>query len=211
FSFTFLTICALCIALVIIAFAIWGSYTKRSTVQGQLTPQSGLVQGYTTQSGTILKKNVYEGQSVKTGDILFTISTESYGEQGSITDALAKQTQLKEQSIRNEISRIRFIHQDEKRTINNQISLLNGTLVKVENLIYNQLERINLAKRNQQRYEIMLKQDAASYEEFEARKINYLDQLAQYESLQREKVSLEKQLTEQQISLSGLENRQNNQ
>ncbi|HHP6765531.1 TPA: HlyD family secretion protein, partial [Acinetobacter baumannii] len=69
----------------------------------------------------------------------------------------------------------------------------------------------NLAKRNQQRYEIMLKQDAASYEEFEARKINYLDQLAQYESLQREKVSLEKQLTEQQISLSGLENRQNNQ
>lgn len=211
FSFTFLTICALCIALVIIAFAIWGSYTKRSTVQGQLIPQSGLIQVYTTQSGTILKKNVYEGQSVKTGDILFTISTESYGEQGSITDALAKQTQLKEQSIRNEISRIRFIHQDEKRTINNQISLLNGTLVKIENLIYNQLERINLAKRNQQRYEIMLKQDAASYEEFEARKINYLDQLAQYESLQREKVSLEKQLTEQQISLSGLENRQNNQ
>ncbi|MDV2944742.1 biotin/lipoyl-binding protein, partial [Acinetobacter baumannii] len=145
FSFTFLTICALCIALVIIAFAIWGSYTKRSTVQGQLIPQSGLIQVYTTQSGTILKKNVYEGQSVKTGDILFTISTESYGEQGSITDALAKQTQLKEQSIRNEISRIRFIHQDEKRTINNQISLLNGTLVKVENLIYNQLERINLA------------------------------------------------------------------
>lgn len=54
----------------IIAFAIWGSYTKRSTVQGQLIPQSGLIQVYTTQSGTILKKNVYEGQSVKTGDIL---------------------------------------------------------------------------------------------------------------------------------------------
>ncbi|MFI7982020.1 HlyD family secretion protein, partial [Acinetobacter baumannii] len=128
-----------------------------------------------------------------------------------IADALAKQTQLKEQSIRNEITRMRFIHQDEKRTINNQIGLLNGTLVKVENLIANQRERVNLAKKNQQRYGNILHENAISHEEFEARKIDYLDQLAQYESLQREKVSLEKQLTEQQISLSGLENRQNNQ
>ncbi len=194
----------------IIAFAIWGSYTKRSTVKGQLIPQSGLIQVYTTQSGTVLKKNVYEGQSVEKGDILFTISTASYGEQGSIADALAKQTQLKEQSIRNEITRMRFIHQDEKRTINNQISLLNGTLVKVENLIANQWERVNLAKKNQQRYGNILHENAISHEEYEARKIDYLDQLAKYESLQREKVSLEKQLTEQQISLSGLENRQNN-
>lgn len=210
FSFTFLTICALCIALVIIAFAIWGSYTKRSTVQGQLIPKSGLIQVYTTQSGTVLKKNVYEGQGVKKGDILFTISTASYGEQGSIAEALAKQIQLKEQSIRNEINRMHFIHQDEKRTINNQIGLLQGTLDKVENLIANQRERVNLAKRNQQRYGNILHENAISHEEFEARKIDYLDQLAQYESLQREKVSLEKQLTEQQISLSGLENRQNN-
>ncbi len=42
---------------------------------------------------------------------------------------------------------MRFIHQDEKRTINNQIGLLNGTLVKVENLIANQRERVNLAKK----------------------------------------------------------------
>ncbi|MBI0422153.1 HlyD family efflux transporter periplasmic adaptor subunit [Acinetobacter sp. ACIN00229] len=210
FSFTFFTICALCIALVIIAFAIWGSYTKRSTVQGQLIPQSGLIQVYTTQSGTILKKNVYEGQTVQKGDILFTISTASYGEQGSIADALAKQTQLKEQSLRNEITRMHFIHQDEKRTINNQISLLNGTLDKIKNLIANQQERVNLAKRNQQRYGNILNENAISHEEFEARKIDYLDQLAQYESLQREKVSLEKQLTEQQINLSGLKNKQNN-
>lgn len=210
FSFTFLTICALCIALLIVAFTIWGSYTKRSTVQGQLIPKSGLIQIYTTQSGTILKKNVYEGQTVQKGDILFIISTASYGEQGSIADALAKQTQLKEQSIRNEITRMHFIHQDEKRKINNQISLLNGTLVKIKNLIANQQERVNLAKKNQQRYSNILHDNAISHEEFEARKIDYLDQLAQYESLQREKVSLEKQLTEQQISLSGLGNRQNN-
>lgn len=210
FSFTFLTVCALAVALIIIAFAIWGSYTKRSTVQGQLIPQSGLIQVYTTELGTILKKNVYEGQFVKKGDTLFIISTENYSEQGSVANALAKQTQLKEQSIRNEITRMHLIHQDEKRAINNQINLLNGTLAKVENLLGNQRERINLAKKNQQRYGNILHENAISHEEFEAKKIDYLDQVAQYESLQREKVSLQKQLMEQQISLSGLENRQNN-
>ena len=209
-SFSFLTICALGVAVVIITFVIWGSYTKRSTVQGQLIPQSGLIQVYTTQSGTILKKNVYEGQIVKKGDILFTISTTSYGEQGSIADALVKQTQLKEQSIRNEISRMRFIQQDERQTINNQINLLKESLVKINNLIANQSERVNLSKKNQQRYDNILHENAISHEEFEVKKIDYLDQLARYESLQREKISLEKQITEQQISLSGLENRQNN-
>lgn len=210
FSFTFFTGCAFCIALVIIAFAIWGSYTKRSTVQGQLVPQFGLIQVYTTQSGTVLKKNVYEGKMVKKGDILFTISIGSFGEQGSIAEALAKQTQLKEQSIRNEITRVRLLHLDEEKTINNQIDLLNETLIKVKKLIVNQQQRINLAKKNQQRYESILHENAISHEEFEAKKIDYLDQLTQYESLQREKSSLEKQLQEQKINLSGLKNKQKN-
>lgn len=210
FSFTFLTVCALCIALVIVTFAIWGSYTKRSTVQGQLIPQSGLIQVYATQQGTIVKKNVYEGQKVKQGDILFTISIANYSEQGDIAAALVKQTQLKEQSIQNEIMRMHLIHQSEKQTTLNQISLLNESLLKINNLILIQKNRVNLAKSNQQRYETALKQNATSYEEFEARKTNYLDQVSQYESLQREKITLEKQLNEQSINLDGLQNRQNN-
>ncbi|MEG2272249.1 HlyD family efflux transporter periplasmic adaptor subunit [Acinetobacter johnsonii] len=210
FSFTFLTVCALGIALVIIIFAIWGSYTKRSTVQGQLIPQSGLIQVYTTQQGTVIKKNVYEGKKVKQGDILFTISISNYNEQGDIAAALVKQIKLKEQSIQNEMMRMRLIHQSEKQTNLNQISLLTEGLSKINNLIVIQKNRVNLAKSNHQRYETALKQNATSYEEYEARETNYLDQVSQYESLQREKITLEKQLNEQSINLNGLQNRQNN-
>lgn len=41
-SFTFLTCCALAIGLTLVAFLIWGDYTKRSTVKGQLIPERGL-------------------------------------------------------------------------------------------------------------------------------------------------------------------------
>lgn len=210
FSFTFLTICASCTALLIAAFAIWGSYTKRSTVQGQLIPQSGLIQIYATQQGTIVKKNVYEGQVIKQGDILFVISTTSYSEQGDIAAALSKQTQLKEQSIRNEIMRMPLLHQNEKETTLNQINLLKENLVKIDNLILNQKHSVALAQINQERYEKAYKQNAASHEEFEEKKVDLLNQVSQYESLKREKIIFEKQLKEQKINLSGLQNKQSN-
>ncbi|ENU29347.1 hypothetical protein F991_02736 [Acinetobacter sp. CIP-A165] len=210
FSFTFFTYFSLCITLVIITFTIWGSYTKRSTVKGQLTPLSGLIQVYATQQGTIMKKNIYEGQKVQKGDILYVISTTNYTEHGDIAAALAKQTQLKEQSLRNEIMRLHLIHQNEKQTVLNQISLLNESLIRVNNLLLNQRNRVNLAKNNQKRYEIALQQNAASHEEVEAKKIEYFDQVSQYESLQRDKVTLEKQFNEQKIVLDGLQNKQSN-
>lgn len=189
---------------------IFGSYTKRSTVKGQLIPQLGLIQVYTRQEGIVLKKNAFEGKRVKQGDILFIISTTNYGEQGDIGAALTQQTQLKEQSIRNEVTRMSQIHQNEKKTILNKISSIKENLNKIEHLISNQKQRIIFAEKNKHRYESILKDNAISYEQFENKKIDYLDRLTEYESLQREKTYLQEQLKEEKIKLSGLKHKQNN-
>ena len=42
-SFTFLTLLAAAMALLVVGFFLFGSYTKRSTVSGQLVPASGQV------------------------------------------------------------------------------------------------------------------------------------------------------------------------
>ncbi|MND62015.1 Colicin V secretion protein CvaA [compost metagenome] len=184
FSFTILTFITLCIGLIIIIFLTWGTYTKHSTVQGQLIPQSGLVQVYPTLPGTIIKKYIYEGKNVKKGDILYVISTTSYNENGDINGALIEQIYNKEQSIRNEILRLRLIHQTEKQ--------------------------INLSQKNQNRYYQALKNNAASYEEFELKRSIYLDQLTQYKSLEREKIMKEREIQEQKITLTGLNSKQKN-
>jgi membrane fusion protein len=210
FSFTFLTICAVIIGLIIIAFSVWGSYTKRSTVPGQLIPKTGLIQVYATQQGTIVQKNAYEGQVVKKGDTLFLISTANYGENGDIAAALSKQTQLKEQSIRNEIMRLHIVHKSERESLVNQSNLLKEYIRKMDSLINNQKNAVDLAKINENRYQAAFKQNAVSNEELEEKKTNYFSEFAQYESLKREKITFEKQLNEQIINLSGLENKQRN-
>jgi len=210
FSFTILTFIILCIGLIIIIFLTWGTYTKHSTVQGQLIPQSGLVQVYPTLPGTIIKKNIYEGKNVKKGDILYVISTTSYNENGDINGALIEQIYNKEQSIRNEILRLRLIHQTEKQNNLNYISSLNENLLKINNILSDQKKQINLSQKNQNRYYQALKNNAASYEEFELKRSIYLDQLTQYKSLEREKIMKEREIQEQKITLNGLSNKQKN-
>lgn len=210
FSFTFLTFFSLCIAVVIIIFVVSFNYTKRSTVQGQLIPQLGLIQVYSNQQGNIVKKNVYEGKVVKKGDVLFVISTATYSENGDIVAALSKQTKLKERSLDNEIMRMRQLHKDEKEAVINQINLLKDNLLRIDNLVINQKNQINLARINQERYENAFKQNAVSTEEFEKKKAELLNQISSSELLQREKITLNKQLTEQKINLNGLQNKQNN-
>ena len=59
-SFAFLTALAVALAGVVIAFLVWGTYTKRSTVAGQLVPDSGLIKVYVQQPGIVLVKQVVE-------------------------------------------------------------------------------------------------------------------------------------------------------
>ena len=50
-SFSFLTLLAAAMALLVVGFFLFGSYTKRSTVSGQLVPASGQVKVHAPQAG----------------------------------------------------------------------------------------------------------------------------------------------------------------
>ena len=89
-SFAFMTFCAFLAGLVLVAFLTWGEYTKRSTIKGQLIPDKGLVQSYTSVAGVVIEKHVHEGQTVKAGDILYKISTTRHTDTGSVQEAIDK-------------------------------------------------------------------------------------------------------------------------
>lgn len=78
-SFTFLTLLAAAMALLVVGFFLFGSYTKRSTVSGQLVPASGQVKVHAPQAGIVLRKFVQEGQAVRRGERLMVLSSERYG------------------------------------------------------------------------------------------------------------------------------------
>lgn len=65
FSFMFFTWCAIGVAACIVAFLFWGSYTNKTTVEGQLLPTSGVVRVYPTEIGFIAERFVEEGSLIQ--------------------------------------------------------------------------------------------------------------------------------------------------
>jgi membrane fusion protein len=76
------------IALALGAFGYFGSYTKKATVIGLVTPTAGVVRiSNSSGTGALAEVRVREGQTVAAGDVLFVISNERMSDAGA-TQAL---------------------------------------------------------------------------------------------------------------------------
>jgi membrane fusion protein len=105
-SFTFLSAAAVGMGLLIVGFVLAGSYTKRTSVSGQLAPDLGVLKIYAPQSGTVLEKRVREGQLVKRGELLYLVSSERQSStEGGIQATISRQVRLRQQSLRDELRR----------------------------------------------------------------------------------------------------------
>ena len=71
FSFTFLTICAVLLALALVLFTIFSSYTDKTSVEGQLLPRLGVARVYPPEAGIITAVHVAEGEIYFYKDIAF--------------------------------------------------------------------------------------------------------------------------------------------
>ena len=187
-SFTLLTALAVAMALTICAFMIWGSYTKRTTVPGQLIPSTGLVKIYVPQPGIVIEKRVTEGQHVDAGDVLYVLSSERESStQGATQAAISSQVQQRQASLRDEMQKTRALQDEERNGLNNKIAGLQNELGKLDNLIASQQNRVKLAEDTLARYQGLMKQDFISKEQLQQKQEELLDQSGRLQSLESDR------------------------
>ena len=73
-TFAFLTALGVACALAVVLFLSLGQYTKRAHVSGVLVPDKGLIKIVAATPGVVLERRVYEGQAVRSGDVLFVLT-----------------------------------------------------------------------------------------------------------------------------------------
>ncbi|WP_211443343.1 HlyD family secretion protein [Collimonas humicola] len=211
-SFAFLTACAATLALLVCAFLAWGSYTKHSTVSGQLLPDGGLIKVYAPQSGIVIEQHVKEGQALQAGDILYVLSSERQSStQGATQAAISSQVEQRQASLRDELQKTRLLQQEERSGLNNKIAGLGNELAKLDKQIAGQQDRVKLAEDALQRYQGLLQQDYISKEQFQQKQEDLLDQKNRQQSLERDRISVDRELSAQQSELGGLPLKQQNQ
>ncbi|HEZ7373662.1 TPA: HlyD family efflux transporter periplasmic adaptor subunit [Neisseria meningitidis] len=207
FSFLFLTFCAFLIALCIIIFLIFGSYTNKTTVEGQLLPTMGVVRVYSPDIGTITHKFVEDGNFVKAGEPLFKLSTSRFGEKGNVQAKLAAEANLKKTLALQELERLKRIHQNEQKNVHNNIHRLNNQLENIKQQITGQNRQIRLAEKTLNKNKFLASQGAVSQQDKMTAESHLLEQRSRLESLKLEQNNAIRELDEQKITLSSLPER----
>lgn len=211
-SFFSLTVGALGFALLIISFLLFGSYTKRSTVSGQLVPDIGLVKVYVPQSGLILEKHVREGQTVRQGELLYLLSSERQSSsQGDIQASISHQVAARQQSLREELRHTQLLQQDEHAALGKKVNGLQAEQSNIARQLDGQQNRIKLAEDVVYRAQQLLAQGYISKEMMQQKQADLLDQRNRLQALERDQISIGRELESQRSELASLPLRQQNQ
>lgn len=211
-AFSVLTYLATLFAVVVVAFLIWGTYTKRVPVSGQLVPDLGLVKVYVPQPGIVLQKRVMEGQAVTRGDILYALSSERQSSTlGNIQEAISAQVETRQQSLRDERDKTQMLQRDERDAMGKKNIGLQAELEKLDSQLEGQKNRVKLAEETVARYQSLLSQDYISKEQWQQKQEEFLDQRNRLQTQERERMSVNRELSALQSDLASLANRQQNQ
>ncbi|MDX9768150.1 MAG: HlyD family efflux transporter periplasmic adaptor subunit [Ectothiorhodospiraceae bacterium] len=207
-----LSAAAVLCALAIVMLFTWGSYTKRSSVTGQLVPSAGLLRIYPPQTGIVGKKLVAEGQSVKAGDTLYLISSERQSSTlGSVFASVSEQLGARKESLTGELERTRQLQREEQEGLTRQVAALRSELEKIDSLLEGQRARVALAEETSNRYQSLLEQDYISLEQRQQKREELLDQQTRLKSVEREQIALRRELGSRQESLDALRFKHENQ
>lgn len=211
-SFGFLTLFALALASIVSVFLIFGTYTKRSTVSGRLHPDLGLVKIYVPQPGIVLQKHVREGANVKQGEILYVLSSERQSStQGDTQATISRQVELRQQSLRDEMSKTQRLQQDERAALFKKITGLQSELLKINGQLDGQKSRVQLSEEAVGRSQELLAKHYISKEQMQQKQADLLDQRNRLQALERDHISIGRELSSQQADLASLPLRHQNQ
>lgn len=210
-SFTLLSILAGTSAALLLGFLVWGQYTKRINVTGQLWPDSGLVQVYTPQAGIVLTTCVREGQQVRQGDVLYRVSSERYNSDGQIQARVSREVAVRRASLLAEQAKSRVLQQEERTAIQRRVANLEAEMAKLTSQVDGQASRVALSEETLARYQGLARQGYVSQEQLQQKKEDGLDQRNRLQGLERDYLGLARALSTQKSELAGLALRQQNQ
>jgi membrane fusion protein len=102
-SFTLVTGTSLMCAVALVAFAIWGEYTRKVSVPGVLLPEAGVMDVSSPQAGTVAEVFVREGETVTAGQPLMRIRAERYIAGGDLGQLQATAVRQRRQGLETEL------------------------------------------------------------------------------------------------------------
>ncbi len=176
-------------------FAATGTYTRRSTVAGQLVPETGVLRIHTPQTGVVLEKRVIEGQKVAKGDVLYVLTSDRPGSGARGVQAdIGIQVDERKQSLQAEIARNRSVESAETQHLLRRGDTLRAEAASIDRQIDQQKLRLALAEDARKRYQGLADKDFVAKEQLFQKETDLSEQVSRLQALQREALVAQREL-----------------
>src|SRR3954471_21644866 len=134
-------------ALLLIAVALWGQYTRRERVDGYLALDTGAARVLFPDSGRLTELLVKEGDEVKAGDALAKISLDrSTGSGGSTNEVVAQEMQSRRAILEKEQEQWRDLGTQQVEQVRRRMKDLENELGQIDREMKLQEVRIKSAR-----------------------------------------------------------------
>lgn len=210
-SFTFLTLLAAAMALLVVGFFLFGSYTKRSTVSGQLVPANGQVKVHAAgrHRAAQVRPGRPGGTTRRAPDGAFQRTLRQRCRPGAGRYQQAPGTTPRLPARRT--GKLRRLQDDERDSLTSKVASLQRELTTLAAQTDSQQRLLALASDAAARYQGLMDKGYISMDQLQQRQAELLGQRQTLQGLERERTSLRQQLTERRNELAGLSARQANQ
>lgn len=192
-------------AVLLVTFLILGDYTRKEKVRGYLVPESGLVQIYPDQPGTVTDILVESGDAVAAGDILARITTDKSMANGSDMSALLLEV-LKSQKalVTQRTDRARMLMKDRREHLEERIENVKAQIARLEDQRAVQSERLELARDRYLALESLRKEELMSESDYQDRYQLFLDERLSYERIEHSLLTEQSELRSLEFELASL-------
>jgi membrane fusion protein len=203
-SLKLLTGVSVLLAMAVMAYFAWGSYTRKVQVSGVLMPTQGLTKVASPQNGMVTSMKVTEGQAVRRGDVLFEISaqrTTDNAAAGSVENQNAAQLLIKQNSLQAELAQQRQLLSETASGLERRAQGMQAEIQQIDTELITQQNRLALSQQNLQRHESLVAQNFVSPAQLLQHQSDRLEQQSRLQQLQRNRMSTARELANVQAEL----------
>lgn len=197
---------ALMIACVLIIFLTVGSMTKKARVTGITVPMAGNISIAAPNAGVLMQSHVNEGETVKVGQVLFTLSTQRQNSQGEITALIANQLRARQDTLMTEQRLRESATQEKKFTLQQRLANLQVESDQIDQEIQLAKRRLNLSQQSIDKFQTLQNSGYVSPAQTQQKIEENIDLSTRLSNLQRTKMQLQANQVNLQADINTLAN-----
>jgi len=203
-SSVFLVIGFTLLAIFIVVYLFVGERTRQTSASGYIFPEEGLIKVFPQQAGTISAISVKEGQFVKQGTVMATVSFERSLAQGPMREEIEKRLAERKASVNAQRTSTDANFSQQIGLTNQRIQKIQSDLLTLDQSIASHSASVALVRGMVASDEKLAREGYLSKMDFQESKVRLMDQENRLRDLERQKLSLGRELIGMQIERDSL-------